>query len=185
MRHNASQHRDWLGYVQWTRMLPFAALAVALVLAACGGVHDNGTQEQALETAAARETARAQPPPTQPPGTPGAGETPAAGETPSSGGDDAALIEQGRQLYTSKGCIGCHSVDGSQGVGPSWQGLFGHEVTLADGSTVVADEAYLRESILNPGAKVVEGFQNIMPSFEGQLTDAELNALIAFIRSLQ
>lgn len=181
MRHVASQHRDWRAGTHVKRTLPFAVLALVLVLAACGGINDSGTQERALETQAARETAQAQPPPPGPTTAPG--ETPAAGETPATGGDDPALIEQGRQLYASKTCIGCHSIDGSQSVGPTWQGLFGHEVELADGSTLTADEAYIRESILQPGAKVVEGFQNIMPTIP--LTDGELNALVAFIKSLQ
>ena len=62
------------------------------------------------------------------------------------------------------GCVSCHSVDGTPGAGPTWAGLYGHEVTLADGTVVTADDAYIRESIMSPNAKVVEGFQpNLMP----------------------
>ena len=91
-----------------------------------------------------------------------------------------SLIEQGRQLAQSRGCLGCHSTDGSAGVGPTWLGLFGKTETLADGSTVVVDAAYLKESITDPNARVVQGFAPIMPP--GNFTDAELDALISYTR---
>ena len=94
--------------------------------------------------------------------------------------------ERGAQLAQQYGCVACHSTDGSILVGPSWKGVFGHEVTLADGSTVTADEAYLRESILNPGAKIVQGFPDVMPkNFGEQLTDAQISDLIAYIKTIQ
>ena len=93
-----------------------------------------------------------------------------------------SLIEQGRMLAETRGCLGCHSVDGSAGVGPTWQGLFGKTETLSDGSTVVVDADYLKESILNPGAKVVKGFAPIMPP--GSFSDEELDALIAYTEDL-
>jgi cytochrome c oxidase subunit 2 len=95
------------------------------------------------------------------------------------GGDD--LATQGQRLAQSLGCLACHSVDGSKGVGPSWQGLYNEPVTLADGSTIKADEGYIKESVLNPGAKIVKGYAAIMPAFTP--SDQELNALIAFIKS--
>lgn len=95
------------------------------------------------------------------------------------GGDD--LATQGQRLAQSLGCLACHSVDGSKGVGPSWQGLYNESVTLADGSTIKADEGYIKESVLNPGAKIVKGYAAIMPAFTP--SDQELNALIAFIKS--
>lgn len=91
---------------------------------------------------------------------------------------------QGQQLAQSLGCTGCHSIDGSAGVGPTWKGLYGHEVTLGDGSTVTADDAYITESILTPNAKVVKSFQALMPSFEGRVTDAQIQAIIDYIKSL-
>ncbi|MEZ4521677.1 MAG: cytochrome c [Thermomicrobiales bacterium] len=97
------------------------------------------------------------------------------------GGDD--LVAMGESLYSEQGCNACHSVDGSAGVGPTWQGLLGHEVTLESGETVTADEAYITESIKEPNAKVVEGFQPIMPAF-ANLTDEQINAIIAYIGSL-
>ena len=71
-----------------------------------------------------------------------------------------------------------------KGSSPSLRGLFGSEVTLEGGEKVVADDAYLRESILSPGARTVQGFQPIMPEFEGRITEAQLEALIQFIRAI-
>ncbi|MGF6284812.1 c-type cytochrome [Pseudomonas silensiensis] len=91
------------------------------------------------------------------------------------------LVAQGQRLAQSLGCLACHSVDGSKGVGPSWQGLYGKTETLADDSTIKADEGYIKDSILNPGAKIVKGYAAVMPPFTP--SDQELNALIAFIKS--
>ncbi len=94
--------------------------------------------------------------------------------------------ELGAKIAQTQGCQGCHSLDGSPSAGPTWKGLFGREETLADGSTVVVDEEYLRESILHPQAKVVEGFQPIMPTNYGEkLSNEEINAIIEFIKTLQ
>jgi cytochrome c oxidase subunit 2 len=96
--------------------------------------------------------------------------------------EDMPLPVLGKRLYTQQGCNACHSLDGSPGVGPTWQGLYGKENhAMADGSTVTADDNYLREAILEPGAKVVEGYQNIMPASYTSLSERELSALIAFI----
>ena len=92
------------------------------------------------------------------------------------------LAEQGQKLAESRGCLACHSIDGSAGIGPTWQGLFGKTETLTDGSTVVVDVDYMIESILNPGAKVVQGFAPIMPP--GSFSEQELNALIAYTKAL-
>jgi len=94
-------------------------------------------------------------------------------------------VAWGREVYQTKGCNACHSLDGTAGVGPSFKGLFGKAVRLADGRTVTADENYIRTSILNPTADVVEGFNPVMPSYAGLLSEDEINALIAFIRSLR
>lgn len=95
------------------------------------------------------------------------------------------LPELGAKLYQSKACFTCHSTDGSAKVGPSFQGIFGHETSLTDGSKVMVDEEYLRESILQPAAKVVQGYAPVMPTYQGQLTDREVSALIEYIKSLQ
>ncbi|MBO9367610.1 MAG: cytochrome c oxidase subunit II [Chloroflexi bacterium] len=93
--------------------------------------------------------------------------------------------KRGEKLYNELGCKACHSIDGSKGVGPTWKGLWGEQVKLSDGTTVVADEAYIIESIRQPQAKIVAGFeQQAMPAFT-TLTDAELADLIAFIQTLK
>lgn len=92
---------------------------------------------------------------------------------------------QGKLLATKNGCIGCHSIDGSPLTGPTWFGLFGSTVTLSDGSTVTADEAFIAESILDPNATIVEGFPSpsVMPPYA--LTDEEIANLIAYIKTLK
>jgi cytochrome c oxidase subunit 2 len=93
-------------------------------------------------------------------------------------------VAAGAKLFQDLTCITCHR-SGSQGRGPVLTNLFGSQVELTGGATVTADEAYLRESILNPQAKVVNGFQPIMPTFQGLVTEEQLLQLIAYIRSLQ
>jgi cytochrome c oxidase subunit 2 len=91
---------------------------------------------------------------------------------------------QGKLLTVKNGCIGCHSVDGTKMTGPTWFGLFGSNVQLADGTTVVSDEAYIKESILDPKAKEVAGFSpSTMPPFT--LTEAEIANIIAYIKTLK
>lgn len=94
----------------------------------------------------------------------------------------AALAEQGRQLAANMGCLACHSVDGSASPGPGWLHLYGGTETLADGTEVTVDDAYLAESIVDPNAKLVRGFSPIMPPYT--LKEDEVDALIAYIRSL-
>jgi cytochrome c oxidase subunit 2 len=93
--------------------------------------------------------------------------------------------ELGADLFQKQGCSTCHSVDGSPLVGPSLKGIFGHEVTLADGTTLTVDENYVRESILQPQAKIVKGFNPAMPTFQGKLDDTEITGLIEFIKTLK
>ncbi len=82
-------------------------------------------------------------------------------------------------------CLSCHTIDGRPGVGPTWQGLYGSEVELEDGSKVTADDAYLIESIKDPNAKVVKGFPaGAMPPYGSILTDANIADLVAYIKSL-
>jgi cytochrome c oxidase subunit 2 len=89
----------------------------------------------------------------------------------------AALFEQLR-------CVTCHGAAGTATRGPPLAGVFGSDVRLADGSIVAANESYLRESIVRPGAKVVAGFQPLMPAYEGQISEEGINDLIAYIKSL-
>jgi cytochrome c oxidase subunit 2 len=95
------------------------------------------------------------------------------------------ILERGSTLSELQGCVACHSTDGSDGNGPTWLGLYGHEVSLADGSTVTADDDYLRNSIINPGEQIVEGFNNIMPPTYGDtLTEEEIELLVEYIEAL-
>jgi cytochrome c oxidase subunit 2 len=100
-----------------------------------------------------------------------------------SGGGNQPLAVTGQKLFSELGCITCHRTD-TQGRGPNLVGVFGKPVLLEDGRTVTADENYVRESILEPGAKVVQGFKPIMPTFQGQVSDEQLNALVAYVKSL-
>ena len=91
----------------------------------------------------------------------------------------------GQQLFQSLGCVSCHGASGEGGRGPELAGLFGKRVFLNTGQTLTADESYIRESIVNPQAKLVTGFGPIMPTFQGQVSEEQLLQLIAFIKSLQ
>jgi len=93
------------------------------------------------------------------------------------------LARQGGELYRDLGCVGCHTTDGAPSTGPTWLGLFGSERTFTDGTSALADEAYLEEAIRDPAAKIVQGFPNIMPPYP-QLKDEEIKAIIEYIRSL-
>jgi cytochrome c oxidase subunit 2 len=97
-------------------------------------------------------------------------------------GKNMPLAQLGALLYQSHGCQTCHSLDGTRGEGPSFKGVFGHEVKLSDGKSVLADENYVRESILLPQAKIVAGFGPIMPTFQGMLREREIQALIEFVK---
>lgn len=99
------------------------------------------------------------------------------------GGNKTAggLSNRGKELAQAKGCAACHSVDGSRMVGPTWKDLYGKTETLADGSKVAVDEAYLKESMLQPAAKIVQGYPAVMPPIS--LNEGEVEALIAYIKA--
>ena len=101
----------------------------------------------------------------------------------SGGSTSGTLAEAGQKLFTDLSCITCH-MENAQGRGPVLKGLYGKQVLLANGQTVTMDDAYIRESILNPQAKVVAGFQPIMPTFQGLVTEEQLLQLIAYVKSL-
>jgi cytochrome c oxidase subunit 2 len=98
---------------------------------------------------------------------------------------DSSMVEQGRQLSLKHGCVKCHSQDGSAHLGPTWMDLYHRQEKLQDGSTVLVDEAYMTESMMDPRAKLVAGFQPVMPSFNGQLTPPDIAAIIEYIKSLR
>jgi cytochrome c oxidase subunit II len=95
--------------------------------------------------------------------------------------------ECGQRWAQTFGCLGCHTVDGTKKIGPTWLGLFGSQVELNDGTTVTADEVYLHTSIVDPNAQIVATYQpGIMPqNFSTLLTEEQINQIIAFIMSLQ
>jgi len=101
----------------------------------------------------------------------------------SGGSTEGTMASNGQKTFQELGCATCHRSD-TQGRGPNLAGIYGKQVLLDTGSTVVADENYLRESILNPGAKVVSGFKPIMPTFNGIVSEEQLLSLIAYIKSL-
>jgi cytochrome c oxidase subunit 2 len=99
------------------------------------------------------------------------------------GGAEGSLASQGERLFEKYACNTCHTNDASAR-GPVLAGLYGTPVMLSDNTTVPADDNYIRESILNPQAKVVKGFQPIMPTFQGQVNEEDLLKLLAYVKSL-
>ncbi len=102
----------------------------------------------------------------------------------SGGVQGGSMADAGQKLFVDLACNTCHRPD-AQGRGPVLDGLLGKTVTLQSGATVVADEAYLRESILNPSAKITSGYQPIMPTFQGLVSEEQLLQLIEYVKSLQ
>ena len=92
---------------------------------------------------------------------------------------DSALSQLDQQ------CLACHSANGSQLVGPTFQGLYGSEQTFEDGSTAIVDEAYIHESIIDPMAKITKGYPPSMPPFSGMLTEEQIKDITEYIKSLQ
>jgi cytochrome c oxidase subunit II len=102
------------------------------------------------------------------------------------------LEEFGARIYSRRGCNACHTLDGSKGTGPSWKGICGRQQSFADGSSVTVDcdgadgKNYIKASILEPNDKIVAGYAGVgMPSFQGQLEDKHIDALIAFMKTLK
>lgn len=98
-------------------------------------------------------------------------------------GDADISAEAGEQLIVTNGCQACHSTDGSTIIGPSFKDLFGHDVELESGETVVADEEYIHESIVDPNAKIVKGFPPVMVPYD-YLSDSEIKSIIEYIKTL-
>ncbi|MEO5968633.1 MAG: cytochrome c oxidase subunit II [Bdellovibrionia bacterium] len=96
-----------------------------------------------------------------------------------------SLVEQGRVIHESKGCVACHTVDGTVKVGPSHKGMYGSKVELTNGKFVVADENFIRNHIENPKSETLKGYSQVMPTFKGLITEVEMNALIAYMKSLK
>lgn len=98
-----------------------------------------------------------------------------------SSGQEEISAARGEQLYTANACQTCHSLDGSQRVGPSFVGLYGADRQFTDGTTAVADEDYISNSIINPADNIVEGYNNVMPNYN-YLSDGEIQSLVEFIK---
>jgi cytochrome c oxidase subunit 2 len=98
-------------------------------------------------------------------------------------GGQETLAAQGQELFRRYGCSGCHDPGGTVRA-PRLQGVFGSPVPLSDGSVVVADERYVRDSILNPKAQVAAGYDPVMPTFAGQISEDDLAKLVAYIESI-
>lgn len=99
--------------------------------------------------------------------------------------EEVSRTALGAELAQSQGCLGCHSVDGSQLVGPTWLGLYGTQEPLEDGTSVLVDEEYIRTSILEPGAQITRGYANLMPAtYQDMLSEEQIEALIEYIKSL-
>ena len=91
----------------------------------------------------------------------------------------------GEKLYKSKGCIACHSVDGSDGIAPSFKNIYGLRHLLVNGDLVKVDDNRIREKLLNPQINITKGFAPIMPTFKGQLSETEIIGIIEYIKSLK
>lgn len=93
-------------------------------------------------------------------------------------------VERGQVFAKQNGCLGCHSIDGKAGTGPTWQNLFGNQRTFIDGGSAVADENYIRDSILYPQKHVVSGYGPVMSSYLGKLSDRQIMDIITFQKSI-
>jgi cytochrome c oxidase subunit 2 len=106
----------------------------------------------------------------------------AGGAGEPSGGD---LVELGRKVASRKQCFACHAIDGQRHIGPSWRGLYRAPIPLADGRTMIADEAYLTRSMMDPASEVHAGYKPVMPTYQGILEAPEAAAIVEFIKSLR
>jgi cytochrome c oxidase subunit 2 len=103
---------------------------------------------------------------------------------PGTGAEGENLAREGLKVATVRGCMRCHTVDGTPHIGPTWRGMFGKMETMADGSTVRVDEAYITESMMDPEARIVAGYPPVMPSYRGQITAPETAAIVEYLKTL-
>ena len=100
------------------------------------------------------------------------------------------LVEQGKRVAMDQGCLRCHSInkavnDTERHIGPTWMDLYQRPTKLTSGATIIADEAYLTESMMEPNAKIVLGYQPVMPSYQGKLSGPDAAAVVEYIKSLR
>jgi cytochrome c oxidase subunit 2 len=107
---------------------------------------------------------------------------PVAADAPNAAG---SLLAQGKAASERYECFKCHTTDGTQHIGPTWLDLYRKQERLSDGRTVVADEGYLTESMMDPNAKLVAGYQAVMPTYQGKMSPPEVAAVLEYIKSLR
>jgi len=95
------------------------------------------------------------------------------------------VVEEGRRVAAEQGCLKCHSVDGTRHIGPTWVDLYLRQQRLKGGKNVTADEAYLTKSMMDPAADVADGYQNVMPTYQGKMSPPEVAAIVEYIKSLR
>lgn len=98
--------------------------------------------------------------------------------------EDLTPVELGRQLVERQGCLACHTTDGSQLQGPTFQGIYDRDRVLEDGTTLTVDENYIRQSLLEPNSQISEGFPAIMPTYSGSLNDRQIDAIIEYLKTI-
>ena len=162
--------------MMWIAASLAAGLAAVVLVVWFAPSDDSSTQDSAATTAAGEAEPTGEVEPTE--------AEPTEAEPTGEAEVDDALAAQGEQTASAQGCTACHSVDGSDGIGPTWSGIYGTEIELEGGEVVVVDAAYLEEATLDPGARVRAGFGASMPSFEGKVSEEELAALVEYIKSL-
>lgn len=165
------------------------AAVLGLLVGAYAIGYDRGQDNPKAAAGTTPPPAEIQPETTAPETTPTETTPPATGTQPAeTGASEADLVARGEELWSSAGCAGCHSLDGSTGVGPTMQGLAGSTVTLDDGSTVTADDAYLERAIVDPDAQVSEGFKagimsGAVASQKFDTRPDDVAALVAFVKA--
>jgi cytochrome c oxidase subunit II len=97
----------------------------------------------------------------------------------------ASMAEQGQELSGTQGCFKCHTSNGEPHIGPTFLGMYGRTETLQDGQTILVDEAYITQSMMDPGAHLVTGYPNVMPTYQGKLTGPQSAAIVEYIKSLR
>ena len=108
-----------------------------------------------------------------------------AGRKGAGGGEGEPLAVRGERIVKEAGCLNCHAVDGKEKIGPNLRGLYGSKVPLEGGEHVTADEEFLRESIVDPGAKVVKGYPNVMPTFKATIPPEDVEAVVEYLKTLK
>jgi len=101
------------------------------------------------------------------------------------GGGHEPLAVRGERILSSAGCLNCHAVEGKEKIGPNFRGLYGSKVPLEGGKSVTADEEYLKESIEDPGAKVVKGYPNVMPTYKASMPPDDVRAAVEYLKTLK